>query len=287
MTTIVKLVQGSPEWHEHRRRHRCASETPAALGLSPWLTPYQLWQYKLGLAEPDVTTAMLHGTQLEPAARGAFEALTGLVIQPLVLVDGEYSASLDGITLGGERLVELKAPFKGRESALWRTVAAGEIPEHYRWQLQHQLMVAKAEVADLFVYDGTEGLRLEVKPDPACWPRIHEAWDAFWTFVASKIPPPLAKGDVQQRDDAEWAEAAQAYIEAKRAADAMQKTLDDAKGRLVALTSHSHEAGRGVTVTRYWKQGPIEYKKIPELNALDLEQYRGAPREETRVTLST
>ena len=77
MSAIVKLVQGSAEWHEHRRNHRNASETPAVLGVSPWMTPYQLWQIKLGLVEPEVTLAMLHGTQLEPQARAAYEALTG------------------------------------------------------------------------------------------------------------------------------------------------------------------------------------------------------------------
>ena len=50
MTQIVKLVQGSPEWHEHRRNHRNASETPAVLGVSPWTTPFQLWQIKTGRA---------------------------------------------------------------------------------------------------------------------------------------------------------------------------------------------------------------------------------------------
>ena len=74
MSTIVKLVQGSAEWHEHRRKYRNASETPVVLGVSPWLTPYQLWQQKLGLIEPEVTPAMLRGTQLEPAARAAYEA---------------------------------------------------------------------------------------------------------------------------------------------------------------------------------------------------------------------
>ena len=155
---IVKLVQGSPEWHEHRRRYRNASETPIVLGVSPWQTPYQLWQYKLGLLEPEVTAAMLHGAQLEPAARAAYEALSGHIMQPLVLVDGEYSASLDGITLGGDRLLEIKCPVKGRESTLWKSVEVGRLPEHYQWQVEHQLMVAKAEVADVFVFDGVDGI---------------------------------------------------------------------------------------------------------------------------------
>ena len=55
---------------------------------------------------------MLHGTQLEPQARAAYEALTGHVMQPLVLVDGEFSASLDGLTLSGDRVLEIKCPFK-------------------------------------------------------------------------------------------------------------------------------------------------------------------------------
>ena len=102
---IVKLAQGSPEWHQHRKLHRNASETPAVLGVSPWLTPYQLWLQRTGRAEPQINPAMRRGSELEPLARQAYEQLTRLVMEPLVLVDGEYSASLDGITLAGDLLV--------------------------------------------------------------------------------------------------------------------------------------------------------------------------------------
>jgi predicted phage-related endonuclease len=236
------------------------------------------------VARQDLVAAKVATVGNEPAARAAYEALTGLVMQPLVLLDGEYSASLDGITLGGDRVLEIKCPFKGRQSTLWQAVEAGALPEHYRWQLQHQLMVAKAAVADVFVFDGIEGLRLEVSPEPSCWPQISEAWDAFMAFVAQRMAPPLSKGDVRQRDDAEWAEAARAYVEARRTADAVQRTLDEAKGRLIALTSHSSESGCGVSVTRFWRAGMINYKAIPELVAVNLESYRAAPREETRVS---
>ena len=214
------------------------------------------------------------------------EALTGQVMQPLVLVDGEYSSSLDGITLGGERLVEIKCPYKGRASSLWQAVEAGELPEHYRWQVQHQLMVAKCEIADVYVFDGSEGLRLEVTPDPGCWGRIREGWDAFAAFLTSKSPPPLAKGDVRRRDDAGWAKAARAYIDARRATDEGQRALDEAKAQLIALTDHTSETGSEVTVTRYWRKGTIDYSKIEELRAMDLERYRGAPRLETRVSVA-
>jgi putative phage-type endonuclease len=286
MSTIVRMAQGSPEWHEHRRKYRNASETAVVLGLSPWLTPYQLWQVKLGLLVPEVTPAMRRGSELEPAARAAYERQTGRVMQPLVVVDGEYSASLDGMTFRGERIVEIKCPIRGKESTLWNTVGAGRLPEHYQVQVQHQLMVTKAEAADVFVFDGAEGILLEVASDANTWPRIHECWDKFAAFVTSKTAPPLSKGDVRERSDSDWNAAATHYLETKLFADQAQNALAEAKEILVALTSHTSETGGGVTVTRYWKQGAIEYRKIAELKALDLEQYRGAPREETRITTS-
>ena len=223
MSTIVRMAQGSPEWHEHRRKYRNASESPVVMGVSPFQTPYQLWQVKLGLVEPVVTPAMMHGSELEPLARAAYERQTGRIMQPLVVVDGEYSGSLDGMTLGGERIVEIKCPVRGKDSTLWKTVSAGGLPTHYQWQVEHQLMVTKAARADVFVFDGTDGILLEVAPDASTWPRIHEAWDKFAAFVASKSAPPLSKGDVRERSDREWIAAAAHYLETKVLAEQAQR----------------------------------------------------------------
>ena len=158
-------------WHAHRATYRNASETPAVLGVSPWVTPYQLWLQRSGRAQPEVTKPMLHGTQLEPLAREAYEKLTGHVMQPLVLVEGDYSASLDGITLDGGLILEIKCPFKGRDSDLWKAASEGVIPEHYRWQIETQLMVSGAELAHLYVFDGQEGILVEQRPAKADWAR--------------------------------------------------------------------------------------------------------------------
>ena len=82
---IVQLTQGSPEWLAYRLTKRNASESAAVLGLSPWTTPYQLWLQKTGRSVQAVSPAMQRGTDLEPAARLAYENQTGLVMQPLVL----------------------------------------------------------------------------------------------------------------------------------------------------------------------------------------------------------
>ena len=285
MATIVKLTQGSPEWLAHRKQHRNASETPAVLGASDWLTQYQLWLQRTRRAECRVTVPMIHGRELEPRAREAYEQLTGTLMEPVVLVDGEYSASLDGITLDGHLVLEIKCPYKGQASALWQAVEAGEVPPGYRWQLQHQLMVAKANLAHLFVFDGRDGLLLEVKPAPTDWPRIHEGWDGFMQFIRDDTPPRLCEQDTLMRSDPQWEAAAREFVAAKSAADEAAEMLNAAKQRLLSLATHARVEGAGVSVTRFWKKGSIDYKRVPQLTEVDLEQYRGPSREELRVTI--
>ena len=89
------------------------------------------------------------------------------------------------------------------------------------------------------------------------------------------------------REDAQWTMAAGAFTEAKRAADVADAGLAKARDELVALACHPREQGSGVSVTRYWKAGNVEYKKIPALNGLNLDAYRGKSREEVRVTAAT
>jgi hypothetical protein len=42
-----------------------------------------------------------------------------------------------------------------------------------------------------------------------------------------------------------------------------------------------------VAVTRFWKAGSVDYKKVVELQGVDLERYRGKAREEVRVTVAS
>ena len=287
MATIIQLTQGSPEWLQYRRTMRNASETAAVLGICPWCTPYQLWLTKTGRSTTKVTAAMQHGTDMEPAARAAYEAQTGEVMQPLVLQDGPYSASLDGMTLDGRLIVEIKCPYKGQDSALWKDAAAGNVPEHYHLQVQHQLLVAGAERAHFWVFDGTRGLMLPIERDEGAMQTIRAGWEAFQVYLDTDTPPSLTDADTVIREDDAWQAAATAFTVAKQSADCADATLAQAREALVVLAQHPREQGAGVSVTRYWKAGTVAYAKVPELKGIDLEQYRGKAREEVRVAIST
>lgn len=285
MSAVMKLVQGTPEWHAHRAQYRNASETAAVMGVSPWQTPYQLWAMRTGRARQEITGAMARGTALEPLARDAYEQRTGHVMQPLVLVKGEYSASLDGLTFDGSLIVEIKCPVRGRDSSLWKAVAAGEVPEYYGWQIEHQLMVSGASMAHLFVFDGADGHLTEIAPLPERWKAIQEAWDAFMHCIKTNTPPPLTDRDKVIREDAEWQAAAEVYLELKQQADRLAALVDEAREKLVGLARYPSESECGVAVTRFWKQGAVDYKLVPELDGVNLEEYRAKPRHEVRVSV--
>jgi putative phage-type endonuclease len=250
---IVRLIQGSDEWHQHRILYRNASETAAVLGLSPWLTPYGLWEVKTGRRVQESNFVMQRGLELEPLARQAYERDTGAIMEPAVMVEGDYSASLDGLTFDGSLLLEVKCPYRGSESETWKQAMLGQVEPHYMVQVQHQLMVSGADRCHFYVYDGKDGITVEVLPDPAAFEQIRSAWDEFWTFVVSDTPPPISAKDTLIREDQDWGQAASAFITAKEAAEEAAKAADEAKAKLVALTSHTSERGYGVSVCRFWK----------------------------------
>lgn len=283
--TFIKLPQGSPEWLAYRLAKRNASESAAVLGLSPWMTPYQLWLVKTGRQQTAITAAMQRGTDLEPLARLVYEQQTGLVMQPLVLEAEAYSASLDGMTLEGDLVLEIKCPARGTCSKLWHSVAAGEIPEHYQVQIQHQLMVSGAQMAHLWVFDGERGLLHSMERDEALMERIQAAWDGFQRYLDDDTPPALSEADTVFRTDSTWTEAARTYALVKHEADVLAERLEKARQSLIALAQHPREQGAGVAVTRFWKQGNVDYKKVPVLQGLDLSHCRSTAREEVRVSL--
>ena len=89
-----------------------------------------------------------------------------------------------------------------------------------------------------------------------------------------------------RRDDVLWLTTAAAYLDLRAKYDELGTRLEEAKSALVGLTSRAKEKGSGLSITRLWKRGNIDYKRVTALIGPDLEQYRGEPREETRVIVS-
>lgn len=211
---MSEFIQGSPEWLELRSRCITATDAGIILGDSPYCTPRLLWERKKGLAPPQASNeAMERGKAMEETARLAYQEMTGLFVFPQVLFHKQLNfvmASLDGLSIDGKHLVEIKCPMKPDT----RYAAKGVPPPWYIPQLQHQLAVCDLEVMDYFSFDGERGIIVKVYRDQEFIDRMLKAEQAFYMLMRGDIPPPAQQADID-REEAEqaWMDWAQTEVD--------------------------------------------------------------------------
>lgn len=192
---VLELSQGSQEWHAARARHFCASEAPAALGASKYMTRSELLHQKHTGIAADVDAATQRrfdsGHAAEVAARAIVQQRLGEDLYPVtgtLEVEGlPLLASFDGLTITDDLVWETKLLSNG----LLSQVQAGELEPHYYWQLEQQLLVSGAEKAYFTTSDGTEegthGLYYESKPERRA--ALIAGWKQFAEDLKNYTPP--------------------------------------------------------------------------------------------------
>lgn len=207
----LNLVQGSPEWIAHRAKARNASDAPAMLGCSPYMTRSELLHaLHTGLrpeAGPEQQRRFDAGHAIEAAQRPAAEEIVGEDLYPCVgvetlatTIDGsdalELSASFDGITMDETTVYECKTLNDDLRAALQAVggIEANDgrnLPKHYRVQMQQQLMVCGGKRV-LFVAasaDGNDVRRCWYYPDAELAREIMAGWRQLDTDLAAYVPP--------------------------------------------------------------------------------------------------
>ncbi len=287
MAVAAHEIQGSDEWLEYRRTRGGASEVAALFECSPFepKNARQLYEVKTGERDVFVSKAMRHGQQYEMAARAKLEEMLDEPLEPQVVEhpsDHRIIASLDGQSFDGATIVEIKCPPKGRQSDTWKHVEEnGQPPQHYRLQIQQQLMCSGATYCLFSVYDADadEMITSQVHADPQTQGKIRDAWIEFFSHLDAGHPP-----DDGRREDDEWRLAVDTYKAAKAELDDAKAREQAAKETLEALAGEEGAEGCGVKVSRYWVKGSVDYKRaIPE--GLDVEPFRKPGRWQTRVTV--
>lgn len=194
---IHKLTQGTPEWHEHRAKYFNASDAPAMLGCSPYKTREQLLFEKFTGLTPEITAfnqrIFDEGHRFEALARPLAEEIIGDDLQPLVISEGEFSASLDGQGFGCPINWENKTLNQDIKTAFER----GEIPKYIRVQVEQQMRIDTACEKTLItaVKFDTDGDLVEMMHqwytrDDALWNEIIEGRKQFETELLTYQPDP-------------------------------------------------------------------------------------------------
>lgn len=155
---VLNLIQGSDEWKETRLSCLCASEAPAMMGASKFMSRNQLLALKKGWrSNPDpkfLTELYESGHAHEAEAREILELELCDEIKPivgLVEIDGlELLSSFDGLIPG-----VFQWEHKDWNETLAENVLNGVLEAHYYWQLEHQLLVSGMDFVKFMVSDGT------------------------------------------------------------------------------------------------------------------------------------
>jgi hypothetical protein len=87
-----------------------------------------------------------------------------------------------------------------------------------------------------------------------------------------------------ERTDPQWAKAARAWLKAHEAHEKAKLTLEKKRWALQRLAGEASASGAGVSVTRYFRAGVINYGAIPELQGVALDSYRRPGSWEIRIT---
>ena len=277
------LPQGSKEWLEARSKCGMASEAAAVLEVSPWTpaSPLQLWEVKNGKRTIHVTEAMTRGTKYEPVARKALEMNMLCTFSPVVVlceIEGvPMGASLDGWNEKKSIVAEIKVPMKGEESKLWNIMTTGDdLPIQYHLQTQQQLLVTGAKKLIFWVYDvhSHSAIMQTVYPEEQTQEKIFEGWKKYWSHDG---PPPAGEKDFIKRKDDEWVALAEEWRDIHSQLDSLTKREKELRKQLVDLSDDKSCVGGGIRFKRSEGKGRVSYAKIPELEDVNLENYRGKP----------
>lgn len=277
------LVQNSHKWLEFRKNKIGASDAPVIMEISPWKTPYQLWEEKLGVREVVMTSAMKRGTDMEEEARQAFEKETGILVFPTVKLHPENEwmmASLDGMDMEEKNIVEIKCPGKEDHFAAVSNI----VPDKYYPQLQHQLAVTGLKMAYYFSYTPTSSKIIEVQRDDDYISKMIKKEREFYDCLLEFVPPKLTQRDYVERSDLEWQELSISYLNVQRELKTLEEKEKQMKEQLISLAGRSNSRGAGIKLSKIVRKGSIDYQAIPELKNMDLEKYRKTPIETWRIS---
>lgn len=286
MAGIVEgLKQNTPEWHEFRKGKIGASLAPIIMGVSKWCTPWQLYMRKLGLIpEQEDNLAMANGRAKEAEALDAFNERYECNCKPIVMQHDEYPwmiASLDGWYNETKVAVEIKCPGLIDQEY---TETFKEVPPHYYSQLQHQLAVTgKIHMYYWSWYKG-KGFMVTVARDESYIEDMIAKEMDFMRRLRDLDPPTLTDRDYVENHSREWRHAVSDFNSCRREKERIEREYEKSREELIRLSADHNCKGSGLRVTKSARKGNIEYNRIPELEDIDLEQYRKPPITTWRVT---
>lgn len=189
------------EQHARRATGIGASEVAAALGISKWQTPLELYMRKRGeLASQEDALHFRFGHVAEGFILDEFERAhpdMRLVRSPDTLRKGALLAHLDAL-VPGRANVQAKT---ARSRQGWGEPGSADVPQEYIVQVQAEMLLANVSISYIPVlFAGSEYDEFVVERDRELQEMIADGVAEFWRRVETgDPPPPRSYSDVMAR----------------------------------------------------------------------------------------
>ena len=289
------------QWLDMRKNSVGGSEIAAALGLSRWRSPFDVWAEKTGhvTKKDEPTDAMRFGTLLEPVIRKEFARRNGLEVCecPYILAHKDYpfmTCNLDGYVKlpdGSCAVLEIKTAntFASDE---WSNMCA---PLEYIMQVQYYLAISQMRFAYLAVLIGSSDYRqVIIERDDEVIAVIIEKLKDFWRMVETNTPPPVRGMDnnllaslyPNSRPNVialgkEHEALLTQYEEAKKAMDDAKKLKEDAEAKLKMLMMNNEAATCGEYKLSWKTSSRVTFSSDRAKELLNMEQIKSCMVEST------
>jgi putative phage-type endonuclease len=251
---------------EWRRQGIGGSDAPVIEGVSPWKTPFQLWEEKcLGVFDEKDNPSMAYGRSMEEPIRQEFEKLTGLVVAPDRLIHPDHCwlrISMDGLDITGKCSVEIKSANKEDHEL----AKAGKVPLKYHPQNQHYYNVhEKLDKHFYFSHHKGDYALVEVARERDFIGDMRERQRKFWDLVLQGKPPELTEKDfLLMEDGKEWSRKAKELKELKALVKDLEKGETLLQKELKLLSQGRNAKDSSISFRKSICQGAIDYKQAIE-----------------------
>ena len=199
------------KWLDVRKQGIGASDAAAAVGISPYQSPLELWLIKTGrdsdMPKPnpdDESSPMYWGNILEPIVAQHYTKRTGNKVRKVNAVlqhpdtDKHWMlANLDYTVTHNSDVQILECKTAGEWGAKhWRD----GVPEYVQCQVQHQLAVTGKQAADVCVLLCGQEIKIyRIERDEALIEKLIALERQFWHCVETDTPPPVDGSDSSGR----------------------------------------------------------------------------------------
>jgi len=191
------------------------------------------------------------------------------------------TATLDGISKDRKTVVEIK----NVNSEYHEMARNGIVPDVYIPQVFHQMEVAKPSTMIYWSYDRKEkkGHAVEVMPDSAYVAKLLKAEFEFQQMILDIEAPELTEYDFEDMEG-DWIQVARELGSVTELLKPLESREKELREMLKKLSNNRNCKGGGYKFSTYMQPGADDYKKVPELNGVNLDLYRKAPFQKWRFS---